>query len=204
SLVKTSAQPKAEAATIAGASCVRRLPGGGEWRELTRHASYAACAPAATVRRASGVLKALRHFAAGLGELDHQLLVEPDVHCGRAVERAGIAELPRQLLARAEAAVQLEELHQIDDRCVPIEVLVLLVGELRNHRLDVRLRHRLAGRRRRRRGGARRCSGICSLGPENRRCDLSKDAHVALPDLPCPRLPTGQTNVRARSVIIRL
>src|SRR5262245_4278183 len=147
SLVKTSAQPKADAAMIAGASCVRWLPEDGESKELTRHASYAACVPAATVRRGSGVLEALRHFPAGLGELDHHLLVQPDVHRRGAVERAGIAEFLRQLLACAEAAVQLEKLHQIDDRCVPVEVLVLLVGEPRDHRLDIGLRHRLAGRR---------------------------------------------------------
>jgi hypothetical protein len=33
-------------------------------------------------RRRLGVLEALRHLAAALGELRHDLLVQPDVHVG--------------------------------------------------------------------------------------------------------------------------
>src|SRR5262245_48592254 len=60
------------------------------------------------------VLQAVRHLAAALGELGHHLLVQPDVHFRRAVERALVAQLLRQLLAGAQAGVELEQLHEID------------------------------------------------------------------------------------------
>ena len=59
--------------------------------------------PAGTLR-----LEMLGHLAAGLGELDHHLPVQPDIHLRRAVERAGITKLLGQFLAGAEAAVELE------------------------------------------------------------------------------------------------
>ena len=40
----------------------------------------------------------------------------------------------RQLLARAETAVKLEQLHQIDDRLLPVQVLPLLGGGLLDQR----------------------------------------------------------------------
>ena len=43
---------------------------------------------------------------------------------------AGVAELLGQLLARAEAAVELEQLHQIDDRFAPVELFLVLGGKL--------------------------------------------------------------------------
>ena len=59
--------------------------------------------------------EAVRHLAAALGELGHHLLVQPHVHFRRAVERAGIAELFRELLAGMQAAVEVEQLHKVDD-----------------------------------------------------------------------------------------
>ena len=63
-----------------------------------------------------GVLETDRHHAAALGKLRHDLLVQPDVHFRRAIESSSVAELLRQLLAGAKAAVELEQLHEIDDR----------------------------------------------------------------------------------------
>src|SRR4051812_37949870 len=65
-------------------------------------------------------LEALRHLAAALGKLFHDLLVEPDIHFGRHIERAFVAELLCQFLAGAEAAVEVKQLHQVDDRLLPI------------------------------------------------------------------------------------
>src|SRR5262249_18531090 len=46
-------------------------------------------------------LETVRHLAAALGKLCHDLLVQPDVHFRRAIESAGVAEFLRQLLAGA-------------------------------------------------------------------------------------------------------
>ena len=50
-------------------------------------------------------LETVRHLAAALGKLDHDLLVQPDVHFCRAIESAGIAEFLRQLFSGAKAAI---------------------------------------------------------------------------------------------------
>ena len=51
-------------------------------------------------------LEAIRYLAAALGELGHNLFVQPGVHFRRAVESAGISELLRQLFASTETTVQ--------------------------------------------------------------------------------------------------
>src|SRR6516165_6390717 len=53
-------------------------------------------------------LETVRHLAAALGKLCHDLLVQPDIHFRRAIESAGVAEFLRQLLAGAKAAVQFQ------------------------------------------------------------------------------------------------
>ena len=53
----------------------------------------------------SGALEALRYLAPALRELGHNLLVQPDIHVGGAVELAPVAKLLCQLFARTEAAV---------------------------------------------------------------------------------------------------
>src|SRR6476661_10040815 len=78
----------------------------------------------------SCALEALRYLAPALREPGHDLLVQPDIHVGGAVELAPVAKFLCQLFAGTEAAVQLQELHQIDDRLVPIEVLILVIGDL--------------------------------------------------------------------------
>jgi hypothetical protein len=50
----------------------------------------------------SRVLEAFRHHTAAIGELGHDLFVQPDVHLGRAVEAACVAKLLRKLLAGGE------------------------------------------------------------------------------------------------------
>jgi hypothetical protein len=50
-------------------------------------------------------LETVRHLAAALGKLCHDLLVQPDVHFCRAIESACIAEFLRQLFSGAKAAV---------------------------------------------------------------------------------------------------
>jgi hypothetical protein len=58
--------------------------------------------PKLTLACSSGVLEALRNDAAALGKLGHDLFVQPDIHLGRAVEAAFVAELLRKLLAGGE------------------------------------------------------------------------------------------------------
>src|SRR5262245_22597581 len=54
-------------------------------------------------------LQTIRHLAAALGKLCHDLLVQPEVHFRRAVEGASITELLRQLLSSTKAAVQFQQ-----------------------------------------------------------------------------------------------
>src|SRR6266436_5864654 len=93
--------------------------------------------------RRSGVLETVRHDAAAFSELCHHLLVEPDVHFRRAIELTLVTELLSKLLASAEATVELEQLHQIDNRFSPIQFLFLRVGELLDDVLDLLARERL-------------------------------------------------------------
>jgi hypothetical protein len=100
-------------------------------------------------------LETIRHLAAALGELGHDLPVQPEIHLGGAIEGAGIAEFLCQLLARAEAAVQFQQLYQIDDRLSPVEIFFLIVVQPLENGLDVLPRDRFC--RRCARGRAGRC-----------------------------------------------
>jgi len=136
------------------------------------------------------VLDLGRQLAAIGRELGHHLLVQPDVHAGRIVGVAGVAELLGELLARGEAGVDIERLHQVDDRGPPLQLL-----PLRGDRLVEDGRHidcRPGGSRRR--GGRRRCAaggsrarGRSASGrgaraaAEDRAHDFSEYAHRSLP-----------------------
>jgi hypothetical protein len=50
-----------------------------------------------------------------------------------------VAELVRKLLARGTAAVELENFHQVDNRTLPVEILILAVGDLFDLRLQIGL-----------------------------------------------------------------
>jgi hypothetical protein len=52
---------------------------------------------------------------AKLERAEMHLLVQPNVHFRRASELAPITELLRELLARAQTAVEFKQLHEIDD-----------------------------------------------------------------------------------------
>src|ERR1700716_695806 len=71
------------------------------------------------------VLDLRRQLAAVGGKLDHDLLVQPDVHGGGIIAVAGVAEFLRKLLARGEAGIDIERLHQIDDRGAPFQLFAL-------------------------------------------------------------------------------
>ena len=75
------------------------------------------------------MLEARRHHTTALCKLGHDLIVQPDVHFRRAIVSPSVAELLRQLFAGAKAAVELEQLHQIDDGLFPVVLLVLRVRE---------------------------------------------------------------------------
>src|SRR5262249_58238155 len=61
-------------------------------------------------------LETVRHLAAALGKLCHDFLVQPDVHFRRAIERAGVAEFPRQSFSGANAPVWFQHLTHATDR----------------------------------------------------------------------------------------
>src|ERR1700681_26058 len=71
------------------------------------------------------VLDLRRQLAAVGGKLDHDLLLQPDVHGGGIIAVAGVAELLRELLARGEAGIDIERLHQVDDRGAPFQLFAL-------------------------------------------------------------------------------
>src|SRR5262252_6636337 len=110
-----------------------------------------------------------RNIAAVLGELAQDGLVQPHVHLSGVTHFvARASELAREALSRFETAVEVEQLQQVDDRCLPVELLRVRSCQpfqFGNH-IDFRNRHdrrcRRSGRRRLlRRGGIRgrrRCS----------------------------------------------
>ena len=57
--------------------------------------------------------------AAIFGELDHHLFVQPYIHFCRVLHISLIVEFLSQTLAGRTAAVQIEKLHQVDDRGSP-------------------------------------------------------------------------------------
>jgi hypothetical protein len=65
------------------------------------------------------------------------MLVQPDVHGRGVIHVAGIVQLLCEFLARAEAAAEVQQLHQIHDRLSPIEFLFFLRGEICQHGLHV-------------------------------------------------------------------
>ena len=70
------------------------------------------------------------HFAAVLRKLHHDLLVEPNIHGRRIVLVAGKMKLPGKLFARRKAGIEIEQLHQVDDRMPPVELLLVARGKL--------------------------------------------------------------------------
>src|SRR5262249_41484457 len=85
-----------------------------------------------------------RDLSSGFRNFHHDLLVQPDVDCSSIVFVAGVVQFFCKLLARRETAVELEKLHEINDRPSPLELFLVLTGELRQDVLDVdrRLRRR--------------------------------------------------------------
>src|SRR5262245_43652299 len=93
-------------------------------------------------------LERVGNFATVFGELDHYLLVQPDIHLGGVVRIASVIQLLCQLFACRNAAVEIEQLHQVDNGMPPIELLLILAGKVRKNGRDIDLSLR-CGRRRR-------------------------------------------------------
>ena len=74
----------------------------------------------------SSLFQLFRNDPTVFRQLYHDLFVEPDVHLGRDAHVAIVAKLGREPLAGLEATVQLEELHQVDNRASPVEILGVL------------------------------------------------------------------------------
>src|SRR5262249_38485634 len=85
---------------------------------------------------AQSVLDVRRELAAIGRELGHHLLVQPDIHGRGIIGVTGVAKLVSELLACAEAGIDVEGLHEVDDRGPPFELLALglrsLVDDLRD------------------------------------------------------------------------
>jgi hypothetical protein len=61
------------------------------------------------------VLQIVGDHSAALSKLFHALLVQPNVHFCRASQCSLLAEVLGELFSSAEAAVELEQLHEIDN-----------------------------------------------------------------------------------------
>lgn len=85
------------------------------------------------------MLKLGWHFATVFGELDHDLLMQPNVHRRGILHASSVVELRGKLFASGEAAVQFEKFHQVNDRLAPIEILRRSFGEVIHDRGDVDL-----------------------------------------------------------------
>ena len=53
-------------------------------------------------------LEGVRHFSAVFRQLDHHLLVQPNIHRGRVIHIASVIQFLSQLLARGQAAIEVE------------------------------------------------------------------------------------------------
>src|SRR6185312_579885 len=142
--------------------------------------------------RASGeasVLDLGRQLATVGGQLGHDLLVQPDIHAGGIVAVARVAKFLRELLACRKARIDVERLHQVDDRGAPLQLLALGLDGLIEDGCDVdsRSRCRSGSPRRSARGrsGARGRAAASRrgvrLGAEDRAHDFSENAHRSLP-----------------------
>src|SRR5262245_10724191 len=92
-------------------------------------------------------LERVGNFATVFGELDHYLLVQPDIHLGGVVRIASVIQLLCQLLACRNAAVEIEQLHQVDNGISPIELLLVLAGKVCKDSRDIDLSSRSGWRR---------------------------------------------------------
>src|SRR5881394_2343167 len=93
----------------------------------------------APARRASvlSVLHAVGDFSAVLGDLLHHRLVQRDVLLGAPIRARVHVELAGELLACAEARIEVQQLQEVDDRLAVVAAAAFLRGELREHRVDV-------------------------------------------------------------------
>ena len=83
------------------------------------------------------VLQFIGDSSAVLGEMDHDLLVQPDVHRCRVIEIAAEMQFCGELLAGREATVEADKLHQIDDGRAPIEVLFVARSKIVQHTRNI-------------------------------------------------------------------
>ncbi len=164
------------------------------WRLREPVAASANAMPLSAARRLQqgSVLQVGRHLAAVFFQLVHHLLVQPDVH-GRGIALvAGVVQLVGQVLARLQAAVDVQQLHQVDDGGAPVELLAVLRRHAIEHLLDVDAVHgggcllrraRCAWLLRRGggdRGGSRRAGrlGSGAAAMEDLAENIAEDAHV--------------------------
>lgn len=77
--------------------------------------------PSCLAKRALG-LDVVWQLAAFGSQLGYDLLDQKDVHASTVIGVAGIAKFFGKLFARTEGAVDIQRLHQIDDRSTPFEL----------------------------------------------------------------------------------
>jgi len=66
----------------------------------------------------------------------HDLLVQPLIHMG-TIEFAAIPQILRERAARRYAAIETQQLHQIDNRVAPVKMRLSPGGHIVKHARDV-------------------------------------------------------------------
>jgi hypothetical protein len=81
------------------------------------------------------MLQLVRHLTAVLRELPHDLLCSQIFMAAESLVSPvpDVMQLLRQVLARGQAAVQVEDFHQVDDRPAPIELFLLSRSKSRQY-----------------------------------------------------------------------
>jgi hypothetical protein len=92
-----------------------------------------------SVARDPLALQRLRDLSAVLGQLNHDLPMQPDIHLCGIVHIAGVVQFFRQFLACRKAAVEIKQLHQIDNRLPPIKFFLFLASQFDEDSLYVDL-----------------------------------------------------------------
>jgi len=155
----------------------------------------------------------LRHVAAVVGDLLQHGLVQPHVHLGGIAHEVGrAAELDGEFLAGREAAVDVEQLQQVDDRDFPVELLRIRRRQLLELCDDVDDLDGLRGRRGWRGGGAAdvgltRGGGVTGAGAGSALADFKPSFSRILPKkliVTSLQIATGDVPANRSIILYRL
>lgn len=152
----------------------------------TRHRALGATLPAAPDSPTASVEEVPRHVAAVGGDVREHYAVQPDVHPGGVLHQVcRAAQLLRQGLARCGAAMDFEQLQEVDDGGASVEFFQVRLRAILQLRNDVHGGDRL---------GRRRCNGYVA-----RACECPVPPAVRLPINTAGQLDYPQVAGRAHS-----